>query len=215
MDLGWSLHTRSLFLSKSDNEAGVGGGASGEEENRFGGVMHTPRQQKTLQALLPPKFLLQDAQHRLVRSFRRYLRCTFIHRACLSLSGRALYLPDKMAKVYDLAECKKHVSDKDCWLVVHGAAVCWLRSAAFGRRVGRLEGLWLPRGVDDDGRSAASTGFFAVAAAASFPLPSPLSPIARPPTGKVYDVTSFLEEHPGGYDVILTSSGERERGSAR
>jgi hypothetical protein len=30
------------------------------------------------------------------------------------------------------------------------------------------------------------------------------------PAGKVYDVTAFLEEHPGGYDVILTSSGGRE-----
>ncbi|GBF89854.1 cytochrome b5 [Raphidocelis subcapitata] len=47
--------------------------------------------------------------------------------------------------VYTLEDCKKHVSDKDCWLVVHG---------------------------------------------------------------KVYDVTAFLEEHPGGYDVILTSSGK-------
>ncbi|KAI8464314.1 MAG: hypothetical protein J3K34DRAFT_440791 [Monoraphidium minutum] len=46
---------------------------------------------------------------------------------------------------YSIEDCKKHVSDKDCWLVVHG---------------------------------------------------------------KVYDVTSFLEEHPGGYDVILTSSGK-------
>jgi hypothetical protein len=27
-----------------------------------------------------------------------------------------------MAKVYSLEDCKKHVSDKDCWLVVHGAA---------------------------------------------------------------------------------------------
>lgn len=25
--------------------------------------------------------------------------------------------------------------------------------------------------------------------------------------GKVYDVTPFLEEHPGGYDIILTSTG--------
>jgi cytochrome b involved in lipid metabolism len=25
--------------------------------------------------------------------------------------------------------------------------------------------------------------------------------------GKVYDVTEFLEEHPGGYDIILTSTG--------
>jgi hypothetical protein len=25
--------------------------------------------------------------------------------------------------------------------------------------------------------------------------------------GKVYDVTDFLEEHPGGYDIILTSTG--------
>lgn len=27
--------------------------------------------------------------------------------------------------------------------------------------------------------------------------------------GKVYDVTEFLEEHPGGYDIILTSTGAR------
>lgn len=26
--------------------------------------------------------------------------------------------------------------------------------------------------------------------------------------GKVYDVTAFLEEHPGGYDIIITSTGE-------
>jgi cytochrome b involved in lipid metabolism len=24
--------------------------------------------------------------------------------------------------------------------------------------------------------------------------------------GKVYDVTDFLEEHPGGYDIIITSA---------
>ena len=27
--------------------------------------------------------------------------------------------------------------------------------------------------------------------------------------GKVYDVTDFLEEHPGGYDIIVSSTGER------
>eukprot|EP00879_Flechtneria_rotunda_P003212 GHRR01003435.1.p1 GENE.GHRR01003435.1~~GHRR01003435.1.p1 ORF type:complete len:136 (+),score=26.44 GHRR01003435.1:171-578(+) len=48
-------------------------------------------------------------------------------------------------KTYALEECKQHVSDKDCWLVVHG---------------------------------------------------------------KVYNVTDFLEEHPGGYDIILTSAGK-------
>jgi cytochrome b involved in lipid metabolism len=47
---------------------------------------------------------------------------------------------------YTLEECKKHTSDKDCWIVVHG---------------------------------------------------------------KVYNVTDFLEEHPGGYDIILTSAGVR------
>ncbi|KAG2485772.1 hypothetical protein HYH03_015485 [Edaphochlamys debaryana] len=26
--------------------------------------------------------------------------------------------------------------------------------------------------------------------------------------GKVYDVTAFLEEHPGGYDIILSSTGK-------
>lgn len=25
--------------------------------------------------------------------------------------------------------------------------------------------------------------------------------------GNVYDITPFLEEHPGGYDVILSSTG--------
>jgi cytochrome b involved in lipid metabolism len=49
-------------------------------------------------------------------------------------------------KTFTLDECKKHASDKDCWLVVHG---------------------------------------------------------------KVYNVTDFLEEHPGGYDIILTSAGGR------
>jgi cytochrome b involved in lipid metabolism len=26
--------------------------------------------------------------------------------------------------------------------------------------------------------------------------------------GNVYDVTSFLEEHPGGYDIIISSTGK-------
>jgi cytochrome b involved in lipid metabolism len=25
--------------------------------------------------------------------------------------------------------------------------------------------------------------------------------------GKVYDVTEFLEEHPGGYDIVVSSAG--------
>jgi cytochrome b involved in lipid metabolism len=54
-------------------------------------------------------------------------------------------------KTFTLDECKKHVSDKDCWLVVHG---------------------------------------------------------------KVYNVTDFLEEHPGGYDIILTSAGDSGRQAA-
>eukprot|EP00878_Enallax_costatus_P002493 GHUV01002673.1.p1 GENE.GHUV01002673.1~~GHUV01002673.1.p1 ORF type:complete len:128 (+),score=42.21 GHUV01002673.1:145-528(+) len=48
-------------------------------------------------------------------------------------------------KTFTLDECRKHATDKDCWLVVHG---------------------------------------------------------------KVYNVTDFLEEHPGGYDIILTSAGK-------
>jgi hypothetical protein len=51
-------------------------------------------------------------------------------------------------KTFSLDDARKHTSDKDCWLIVHG---------------------------------------------------------------KVYDVTDFLEEHPGGYDIILTSAGELER----
>lgn len=33
--------------------------------------------------------------------------------------------------------------------------------------------------------------------------------------GNVYDVTEFLEEHPGGYDIILTSTGARGRVEAK
>ncbi len=47
-------------------------------------------------------------------------------------------------KVYSLEDIKKHSSDKDCWILVHG---------------------------------------------------------------KVYDVTAFLEEHPGGYDIIVSTTG--------
>lgn len=105
-------------------------------------------------------------------------------------------------KVYDLAECKKHVSDKDCWLVVHGA-----RGLA-GHREGEDEMaqnkfrflLLLLLLLQVDLLLLCSTS-----------LPPTLSNPSSPPThhtGKVYDVTSFLEEHPGGYDVILTSSGE-------
>ena len=48
------------------------------------------------------------------------------------------------AKMYDLKECAKHRSEKDCWLVIHG---------------------------------------------------------------KVYNVTDFLDEHPGGYDIVVAASG--------
>lgn len=27
--------------------------------------------------------------------------------------------------------------------------------------------------------------------------------------GKVYDVTEFLDEHPGGFDIIVSNSGEQ------
>eukprot|EP00983_Pelagomonas_calceolata_P060454 1146367-Pelagomonas_calceolata.AAC.1 len=32
--------------------------------------------------------------------------------------------------------------------------------------------------------------------------------------GKVYNVTDFLEEHPGGYDIILGSTGARGLGQS-
>lgn len=59
-----------------------------------------------------------------------------------------------MSKTFSLAEAKKHTTDKDCWLIIHG---------------------------------------------------------------KVYDVTPFLEDHPGGFDIILSASGtyaRRRSGSA-
>lgn len=49
-----------------------------------------------------------------------------------------------MAKVFNLGEVKKHVTEDDCWIIVHG---------------------------------------------------------------KVYDVTKFLDEHPGGFDIIITNTG--------
>jgi hypothetical protein len=93
-----------------------------------------------------------------------------------------------MAKtVYSLDDCKKHVSDKDCWLVVHG-----------GRgRIGALPGCKVRCG----GKPGVGTGGWQ-RKGAQHP-----SACRCPPAGKVYDVTAFLEEHPGGYDVILTSSG--------
>ena len=30
-------------------------------------------------------------------------------------------------------------------------------------------------------------------------------------SGKVYDVTKFLDEHPGGYDIILTNTGRHSQ----
>jgi cytochrome b involved in lipid metabolism len=48
-------------------------------------------------------------------------------------------------KVYTLEECRAHMTEKSCWLVIHG---------------------------------------------------------------KVYDVTDFLEEHPGGYDVMVSATGK-------
>ena len=33
--------------------------------------------------------------------------------------------------------------------------------------------------------------------------------------GKVYDVTQFLDEHPGGYDIVVSNSGARGRVGVR
>jgi cytochrome b involved in lipid metabolism len=33
--------------------------------------------------------------------------------------------------------------------------------------------------------------------------------------GKVYDVTPFLDEHPGGFDTLVSNSGERQAPAAR
>jgi cytochrome b involved in lipid metabolism len=57
-------------------------------------------------------------------------------------------LPTTSDRLIGIEECKKHTTDKSCWIVVHG---------------------------------------------------------------KVYDVTDFLEEHPGGYDIILTATGSTFR----
>ena len=55
--------------------------------------------------------------------------------------------PHQYAKLgtYTLDDCKKHTSDKDCWLVVHGAnkTDVWDRFSALTAR----EGLLGPRGV--------------------------------------------------------------------
>ena len=32
--------------------------------------------------------------------------------------------------------------------------------------------------------------------------------------GKVYDVTAFLEEHPGGYDIIVSTTGQAGAGGS-
>lgn len=30
--------------------------------------------------------------------------------------------------------------------------------------------------------------------------------------GEVFDVTPFIDEHPGGFDIIISNTGKRERG---
>ena len=55
------------------------------------------------------------------------------------------------AKTFALEECKKHITERSCWLIIHG---------------------------------------------------------------KVYDVTDFLEEHPGGYDIVVASAGGRAHARA-
>jgi hypothetical protein len=33
--------------------------------------------------------------------------------------------------------------------------------------------------------------------------------------GNVYDVTNFLDEHPGGYDIVVSNSGDAHRSTAK
>lgn len=60
------------------------------------------------------------------------------------MAAESTSAPSDDIRTISLEECRKHTTDKSCWLVVHG---------------------------------------------------------------KVYDVTNFLEEHPGGYDIIVTATG--------
>ena len=59
-------------------------------------------------------------------------------------SSRRMPEEKPTGKTFSLEECKQHITEKSCWLVIHG---------------------------------------------------------------KVYDVTDFLEEHPGGYDIVVSSAG--------
>lgn len=108
--------------------------------------------------------------------------------------------PATTGKVFSLDDCKAHTSDKDCWLVVHGEAAC--------RRQGRL---YLTE--DGDERHGAARGVAGEPGRPRQQQQQHGAPVPPAAPGKVYDVTAFLEEHPGGYDVILTSSGERGAGS--
>ena len=75
----------------------------------------------------PPKraTLASDRLNRPTVLTLRRERVTLINTTDLSTALRS-----RMAKqVYSLADCKQHVSDKDCWLVVHGecegSALCF------------------------------------------------------------------------------------------
>jgi cytochrome b involved in lipid metabolism len=56
---------------------------------------------------------------------------------------------EQTTSTYSLDECKQHVTESSCWLLING---------------------------------------------------------------RVYNVTDFLEEHPGGYDIIIQSAGDTKLG---
>ncbi|CAM8933367.1 unnamed protein product [Rhodiola kirilowii] len=98
------------------------------------------------------------------------------------------------SKVYALEEVSSHNSLKDCWLVIFGKA-----SECCELLYGNLKILLGMMGLVY-GKSPEENAFY---------LQSEMKGVGKEKHhSNVYDVTEFMDDHPGGGDVLLTSTGK-------
>ncbi|CAJ2655721.1 unnamed protein product [Trifolium pratense] len=95
---------------------------------------------------------------------------------------------DNTKKVFTLADVSHHNTAKDCWLVIHNK--CRAPMTHVGHRIRLqskvliLDTIWKPE------KSRQFPQFFVI------------------DFFQVYDVTKFLEDHPGGDEVLISSTGK-------
>ncbi|RRT46006.1 hypothetical protein B296_00020303, partial [Ensete ventricosum] len=137
-----------------------------------------------------------------------------------------------LSKLYSMREATEHNTRDDCWVVIHGKVRSFCHSFSFFTHIkadGKPSEETAKKGEDKSGLENRNNVSYkqGFPYRAVRPVPTGLAAdryVDRPLPGEncwfslklwichccslqVYDVTSYLEEHPGGDDVLLSAAG--------